>query len=565
MAYVTLALVVTWPALKFAETRVVVGTEVARTVPIFNVWTIWWNADRPLHGWEGYWDAPIFFPASNTFAFSEPQPLALLVSPIIWWTGSRVLAMNVYLWFSIAMNGWMAERLLRYAGLRWWVSVVGGMAMALLPIVHWQIGVEQLVPLWGVLWSLLVFLKLGRLHEDRLHVGWSRAMWVGCELGLAFASIWMACVHHGLMFGLVMLVVGWSLGPALLRKHVWISLVCGATLFFVLISPIAMHLYAMTQSYSFTRPQELVAQLSLYPSDYVRTYGHTIVEPPNAWGRMGWRMSPGWEKVLLAAVGLVVGWRRGRRSFTTMLTLLVGVSFVLSLGLNFDLFGWKPWLTISKHVPGFGQIRSVFRFGYFAQVGVVLLAAVGVDGLWSLLSRWRDRVSWSAGAGRLWRWSCRGFQGAVLIFGLLATLDPWPPSPLMGVVPDLEITEPWVNHLANAADRSAAICLPMAGGDDVRDYEITAEWMFLGTYHGLPLVNGYSGFFPPAYFATRNRMLTEGMTSEELDTLVSAGVRWIIVDRRRFSVSWDDQLMMGRHRLRREVGDGSRIDVYHVQ
>ena len=60
-------------------------------------------------------------------------------------------------------------------------------------------------------------------------------------------------------------------------------------------------------------------------------------------------------------------------------------------------------------------------------------------------------------------------------------------------------------------------------------------------------------------------MLTEGMTSEELDTLVSAGVRWVVVDRRRFSVLWDDQLVMGRHRLRREVGDGSRIDVYHVQ
>jgi len=29
-------------------------------VPRLNLWTLWWNSERLLHGYRGYWQAPIF-------------------------------------------------------------------------------------------------------------------------------------------------------------------------------------------------------------------------------------------------------------------------------------------------------------------------------------------------------------------------------------------------------------------------------------------------------------------------------------------------------------------------
>jgi len=30
------------------------------TVPRLNLWTLWWNSERLLHGYRGYWHAPVF-------------------------------------------------------------------------------------------------------------------------------------------------------------------------------------------------------------------------------------------------------------------------------------------------------------------------------------------------------------------------------------------------------------------------------------------------------------------------------------------------------------------------
>ena len=73
------------------------GTEAAATVPLFTTWTVWWNADRALHFWQGYWDAPIFHPTPDTFAFSEPLATTLVVAPLLWLSGNRILAHNAFL------------------------------------------------------------------------------------------------------------------------------------------------------------------------------------------------------------------------------------------------------------------------------------------------------------------------------------------------------------------------------------------------------------------------------------------------------------------------------------
>ena len=122
------------------------------TVPLFNAWTIGWNADRLANGFAEYWDAPIFFPVRNSFAFSEPQPATLLVSPIVLSTGSVVLGYKAYLALSLFLNGFFAALLLSRFGYHWTLQIFGGIGILLLPIIHERIDAVQLVPVWGILW-----------------------------------------------------------------------------------------------------------------------------------------------------------------------------------------------------------------------------------------------------------------------------------------------------------------------------------------------------------------------------------------------------------------------------
>src|SRR5690606_12443595 len=69
VAYLLLATVTTRPLIGQLGGTLVLGTESAATVPLFTTWTVWWNADRASHRFAGFWDAPIFYPESDTLAF----------------------------------------------------------------------------------------------------------------------------------------------------------------------------------------------------------------------------------------------------------------------------------------------------------------------------------------------------------------------------------------------------------------------------------------------------------------------------------------------------------------
>jgi hypothetical protein len=114
---VMLAVWATWPLARSLKTELPLGYEAVSTVPLFNAWTLWWNADRAAHGLANYWQAPIFCPAGGAFSFSEAQPTTMLVAPVVATLGI-VAAYNLYLLASVALNGWLTLLLLRRVGLK---------------------------------------------------------------------------------------------------------------------------------------------------------------------------------------------------------------------------------------------------------------------------------------------------------------------------------------------------------------------------------------------------------------------------------------------------------------
>ena len=194
--FLLLAIASTWPLASRIQTAIPTGQERAATVPLFNLWTIWWNTDRAEVLFDDYWDAPIFAPAENAFALSEAQPVTAITTPVVWASGSLALAYNVYLLGVLAANGWCGSLLIRSLTGNGIAGLWCGAALLLLPFVHWQLGVLQLTSLSGMLLTLhflIQFLANLRLRD---------ALLTGASIGFCYLS----CNYYGYQLCLVLLL-----------------------------------------------------------------------------------------------------------------------------------------------------------------------------------------------------------------------------------------------------------------------------------------------------------------------------------------------------------------------
>ena len=71
--YAATAAVWTNPLVFELSSAIPLGSDVTPTLTLFNFWTMFWNRLSVARGFQGYWDAPIFFPLKDTFALSDPQ------------------------------------------------------------------------------------------------------------------------------------------------------------------------------------------------------------------------------------------------------------------------------------------------------------------------------------------------------------------------------------------------------------------------------------------------------------------------------------------------------------
>lgn len=547
--YVVLAVWSTWPLARQATTAVPRGASPGATVPLFNQWTVWWNsawfgsADRGLVE-AGYWNAPIFHPGENTFAYSEPQPTSTIVAPVIWLTGSSVLAYNFYLLLSLVLNGVLAWRLLKFLRIHRFVAAGGGAAMLLLPIVHYQRDVLQLIPVWGILWTWLALAKFGRDST------WQR----GGEAGAAFGITFLMCGHHGLFLFVLLAGAAWILPRQWRSRKTWIGIAAIAVVVAVLAGPVIFQLKTSLSDPYFKRKPQTVAKLSAKPLDYTATHARQIVPlGPKLENRR--RLSPGTLKYALALVGIGFGLARRRwRRWTLFLVATAGLAFALSLGANLNIFGWRAWETLAEVVPGFSQVRSVFRFAWFVQMAVVLLAAQGLHWLvvlGCLLHRQRDSERVKAlsanltflarivlrdkGRRMLERRSHLGIYATLFCLGVLLIIETLPKRVDLAATPNLQKNSRWIEFVREETRPGKVIlCLPVATSNKVADFEVTARWMIFQTGHGKAMLNGYSGFFPKHYFDNRRAIWSGLLTHGVLASLAEQDVDLIVADRRKF-------------------------------
>lgn len=527
LAYLLFAIMITWPVARSFSSELAIGVEPAPTVPLFNLWTLWWNCDRWNHGLAGYWDAPIFFPEQGAFAFSEPQPLSgllvWLLAPVL---PTLTACYHVILLLNLTLNGWATMRLLSRVRIGRVTAWLGGGCVAVLPFIHMQLGVLQLTALWPVIWTIAA------VRSTMRRPNWKR----GVTVGLALATTYLTCHYYALMLGTLLAGTTWILvRPSILWRQV-VALIIGAVLAAAVVVPFAWTEISILKARQLSQSREFVRSLSLTPPAYSQTPWQQWLTPPIsnlADDGSRWGSSPGTIKAILAVLGL--GWglyRRSLRRWTIFLVVWVVLAFGLSLGTRLEVEKVVPFDWLIRYAPGYSFFRSPFRFALFAQLGVALLAAQGIDGLANPVARsivWfrRSRAATSHTATR--RRFVHFRHAMVVAIGLCAVAEAWPPQPQRFRVAKYDEPPAWAVWLERSTSPDAVFAfIPFPAGTSPTHYQQTVEWMCWQMVHHRRMVNGYSGLFPKSYLDL-NQLMQNFVSLPSLERLASQNVDYCVV------------------------------------
>ena len=521
--------------------------------PVLNTWILWWNAVT-LPFTDAWWNAPAFYPLGNVIAFSEHLVgLSVIATPVIWLTGNPVVAYNTVFLLTFPLSGlagywlgheltgrrdaaWIAglafafapyridqvahvqvlaaywmpvglaalHRFYRDPRTRWLVLFAAAVLMQGLSNLYFLLFYPVLVILWilwftpnegwwrknlavgaaglaGVLPQIPLLLRYRRVHEtlgfDRLEpeITDFAADVSGLLSASPFLSVWGELdrfrwpegqLFPGLTLAVLLTLALWQVnwrptGPEPRGLRV-VRLVVGAVglVFAVLVAtrlafgPWEIHPFGW--KIAVNRPQNVLSQ-----------------------GLLFW--------VFMAILSPVGAWAYRRHSPFAFYLLAACLLGVLALGPSPTFFGtyfmaYSPYQGLT-FLPGFESLRVPARFWMLATLCLSTLAGLAFARLVPRGHRWQPVLVGLASVGIL--------------------ADGWGSFPI--------VPAPTTSAVLHAAT-GPVIELPVGWRDD----DLRA--MLRSAAHGQPVVNGYSGYYPPHY-----EPLQFGLNRHDPDVLTTVG------------------------------------------
>jgi hypothetical protein len=501
------AIAATWPLLPALAGALPLGTEHEATVPLFNLWTLWWDADRVPHGLLGLWNAPIFHPLAGTFTFSEPMLLQGIALSPLWWLGVPPAAIyNLAILGTLVCNGLATGSLARALGAPRGAALLAALAGVTLPYTAKVLGVLPVLPLFGAIWALAALVRFGE------EGGWRPA----ALAVLAFAVQFLTGEQMALLSLPFLLLAGLAaLAEQRFRGRSIATLGALAILGALALSPIARTASSFHEKYGFTRSEEVVASLSAQGRDFTtRPSSSRLAFPPREDSYAGdtGGLFPGFLLLGLGAAGAWLGWRQGeRRLWIVCLLACAAGGGLLALGLNLRLGDWRPFASLREVIPGLRTLRSPFRAVAISQAVLAALAALAL----ARLAAWRGRT------GKI----------LALALGVLAAAENLASPGVLVPTPATPRTA-WTSWLRAQPGKLVVAHVPLPRGLHVSDYEVEAWRMFAQIDHHRPLLNGYSGYFPSGY-GTFQADMAQNFPSDRLLCMMAfgMGVNTLVLDR----------------------------------
>lgn len=484
--FTLLTVVMTWPQAAHLATRADRDSDV-----FFNLWRFGWVAHALASSPARVLDGNIFYPEPRTLTLSDAMPVeSMIAAPLLLGGMPPVLVHNLVLLGGIVLSAagifMLASQLTgsRAAG------VTAGIVFAFVP---YRFAHYMHMELQWTVWIPWAFWALHRAFDT----GFRR---YGLLLGAFIALQFMSSIYYGLFLVALIGVCGVLLLCGLRRdvlRNRAALLAVGAVAALALSAPY-LSLYAATKRGVGGRPEQQVLMFSARPSSYTvataTNYLYGSRSAPRA--RLERLLFPGVLPLLLGVAGLLLV-PPSRKAIVHLLGL--AFAFEMSLGLYGHTFAFLYY-----HVPGFDALRAPARLGIFVVFFVALLAARGHAALASSLpSRARPALLAAIAAALL--------------------LEYWvAPLPLVALPND---PPPLYRWLADQP-RGVVAEFPMPNSHALPGLE--PRYAYMSTFHWMPTLNGYSGYYPNSYIGRLDSLNTLP-EAPSLDALARYGVRYVIV------------------------------------
>ena len=495
-AFSAVAVATTWPlVLRLGD-----ALPVSRGDPLLNALLLAWDADRLLHGLQGWWNLPIFYPYTHALAFSENLfGIALFTAPIQWLTGNPVVVYNLaYLGTYVLAGGGMYLLALSLTGSRP-AAAVAGVLLVFVPFRAQEAGhLQSLMYGWMPigLWALHRYFAAGR-----------RTALAG--FAAAFLLAGLSNGHFFYFFAAVVVIVA---GLELIfhvrsRPRMLIELPIAAAVMFAAVLPVMSGYLAARDLYGMRRSRQEVISYAA--------------------NSMAW-LDPGFCLAVLAVCGLLAAClRRGQdrdaarsdRRVAVMYVLVAVAGVALALGPEPTVNGVRllasgPYDWLHGIVPGLDGLRVPRRAIIITFLALTVLAAFGVRFLLEHLPRRSGQAL------------------AVLLCGVaVVESGAYRPFPLVAfdTPPALQAAQAWLR----TRPPGAVLTLPAIGHRQGFDFDSDLRAMYGTLTHRHPVMNGASGFFPPLYWFFNSSGALESFEDyaygDVLRGLRALGVRYVIV------------------------------------
>jgi hypothetical protein len=519
--FVVLTVIMTWPLTPNAGSTLEQWGDA-----LLQTWTLDWGAHILRTNPLDWANANAFYPYANTLAFTETLiGQTFLVAPIIWLTGNSVLAYNLLVLLSFVLCGWGTYLLAKEITGSRLAGLVAGTVFAFFPHRYGQLSHLHLL---AAQWMPFCLLFLRRyLLAPNFKPGYAALF------GLFLALELLSSTYLGLFLvtavGMYIVYRGaiwlWQHRKSF-RQNLTSAKPLGllATLLItgVIIAPFYLPYLQVQQDLGFERSASEVQTFSALPHYYLDVPKENKLNQlvyRQLFNMGWWESSAGGERglflgaiaLLLAAIGALFAWKKRRTDADGLFYLILAmlaVSFTFGPYWQTGRFGAipLPYALLYNYVPGFGAIRVPVRFIYVVALGVAVLAAFGA--LW-LQSR----------VGK------RGWQMSLLGVGLVGLLCGEYASDVNLQNSDVLRREPpavmrWLN------ERNApTLHVPLSGSDNSNlflQYWTRDSWR--------PIMNGFSGFMPPAYDALKLAVAREGFSPRIIELLQGIEIKYIVVE-----------------------------------
>ena len=483
--FIALTIAMTWPQARYLGTRVYDADD-----PLLSIWRISWIAhilpQSPLELFNGN----IFHPERRTLAYTDSVLLqGLATAPLIWSGSSRVAAYNLLLLLSIALSGWAMWKYAAHLTNDAAAALLAGIVFAFVPYRFDHFGHLEL--------QAAMFLPLTLLYFDRaITTGSRRDAWL--TMAMFVAQVY-SCIYYSIFLATALVpLAAWRLikAPPDVRMRFLNEMVPAVFAALLAVAPYAIAYSANRESLGERLDRDVLlysASLRNYlaTSEYNMLYG--------SWGRsLGVPerlLFPGALALVLALIGAL---KIDRQRITLLIVGATG--FIISLGLHSPFYQWLRLIAFP-----YRGLRAPARASILVFLAVAALAA----------------FAWA----RVLQGQPRRLAYAATILMSLAMLAEYRTRMVAWLTLPSQPAE--VYQWLASQPRSVVAEVPFARADALHDID-DGLYMFNSTWHWHPIVNGYSGFFPPTFYDLA-RQTMNFPDEHSIGYLKSRGVDLIVV------------------------------------